>query len=35
MGAITVEQFNQRGVGKLPGHLGIVVTLATPQRMQA
>ena len=32
---ITVEQFNQRGAGKLPGHLGIVVTLATPQRMEA
>ena len=35
MPALTVEQFNQRGVGKLPGHLGIVVTLATPEQMRA
>jgi 1,4-dihydroxy-2-naphthoyl-CoA hydrolase len=35
MATLSVEQFNQRGAGKLPGHLGIVVTLATPQRMQA
>ena len=31
----TLDQWNQRGAGKLPGHLGIVVTLATPQRMEA
>ena len=35
MPTITVEQFNQRGAGKLPGHLGIVVTLATPGEMRA
>ena len=35
MPTLTVEQFNQRGVGKLPGHLGIVVTLATPEQMRA
>ena len=35
MAIVTVEEFNQRGAGKLPGHLGIVVTLATPQRMCA
>lgn len=35
MPAISVEQFNQRGVGKLPGHLGIVVTLATHQQVGA
>lgn len=35
MPILTVEELNQRGAGKLPGHLGIVVTLATPQRMRA
>jgi len=35
MPTISVEQFNQRGAGKLPGHLGIVVTLATPAEMRA
>jgi len=30
-----VEYWNKRGVGKLPGHLGIVVTLATRERMEA
>ena len=32
---ITAEQFNQRGTGKLPGHLGIVVTVASPAQMCA
>ena len=35
MPAITVEQFNQRGAGKLPGHLGIVVTQATREQVGA
>jgi 1,4-dihydroxy-2-naphthoyl-CoA hydrolase len=35
MPLLSVEQFNQRGIGKLPGYLGLVVTLATPQRMAA
>lgn len=35
MPTLTVEQFNQRGAGKLPGHLGLVVTLATPGEMRA
>lgn len=35
MPQLSVEQFNQRGVGKLPGHLGLVVTEATPGRMAA
>lgn len=35
MTAISVEQFNQRGAGKLPGHLGIVVTLATREQVGA
>ena len=35
MTSLTVEQLNQRGAGKLPGHLGIVVTRATPERMEA
>jgi 1,4-dihydroxy-2-naphthoyl-CoA hydrolase len=30
-----VDYWNERGTGKLPGHLGIVVTLATRERMQA
>ena len=34
MPIITAEQFNQRGAGKLPGHLGIVITQATPQQMR-
>jgi uncharacterized protein (TIGR00369 family) len=32
---LTAEQFNQRGIGKLPGHLGIVVTVASAARMCA
>ncbi len=32
---ISAEEFNQRGVGKLPGHLGVLITLATPQQMRA
>ena len=32
---ITAEQFNQRGIGKLPGHLGLVVTVASPVQMCA
>ena len=35
MPILTVEELNQRGAGKLPGHLGIVVTLATPGEMRA
>jgi 1,4-dihydroxy-2-naphthoyl-CoA hydrolase len=35
MPLLSVEQFNQRGMGKLPGHLGIVVTDATPRHMGA
>jgi 1,4-dihydroxy-2-naphthoyl-CoA hydrolase len=35
MPLLSVEQFNQRGIGKLLGYLGLVVTLATPQRMAA
>lgn len=35
MPVISAEQFNQRGVGKLPGHLGIVVTQATPEQVGA
>ena len=34
MPKITAEQFNQRGAGKLPGHLGVVITLATPEQMR-
>ena len=30
---ITAEQFNQRGIGKLPGHLGLVVTVANATQM--
>ena len=29
------EQFNQRGVGKLPGHLGLVFTQVSPQEVRA
>lgn len=35
MPILTVEELNRRGAGKLPGHLGIVVTLATPGEMRA
>lgn len=31
----TVEQFNARGVGRLPGHLGIVFTGADPALVEA
>lgn len=34
MPLLSAEQLNQRGSGKLPGHLGIVITLATPQQMR-
>ena len=32
---ITVEQFNERGASKLPGHLGIVITYASKAEMRA
>jgi uncharacterized protein (TIGR00369 family) len=32
---ITAEQFNQRGVGHLPGHLGIVITHSSAEEMRA
>ncbi|MDN3920903.1 PaaI family thioesterase [Roseateles violae] len=32
---VTPEQFNQRGAGNLPGHLGIVVTAAGAGEVQA
>jgi 1,4-dihydroxy-2-naphthoyl-CoA hydrolase len=32
---VTPELFNQRGVGKLPGHLGIVVTRVTESEVRA
>jgi uncharacterized protein (TIGR00369 family) len=32
---ITVEQFNERGVGKLPGHVGVVVTYASKSEVRA
>lgn len=32
---ITVEQFNQRGLDHLPGHLGIVVTHVGPGELRA
>jgi len=32
---ITLEQLNQRGVGYLPGHLGIVITGVGPREMRA
>jgi 1,4-dihydroxy-2-naphthoyl-CoA hydrolase len=32
---VTPEIFNQRGAGKLPGHLGIVVTHADASKVQA
>ena len=31
----TVEQFNERGVGRLPAHLGIRFTRADPERIEA
>ena len=31
----TVEQFNQRSQGRLPGHLGIVITHAAPGELHA
>ena len=31
----TLEQFNQRGVGHLPGHLGIRFTRADPEQIEA
>lgn len=31
----TVEQFNQHGAEKLPGHLGIVITQVAPQALRA
>ena len=31
---ITAEQFNQRGIGRLPGHLGLVVTHASADEMR-
>ncbi len=34
MPMFSAEQFNQRGSGKLPGHLGIVITLSTPAQMR-
>lgn len=34
MPILTAEQLNERGRGKLPGHLGIVITLATPQQVR-
>jgi 1,4-dihydroxy-2-naphthoyl-CoA hydrolase len=35
MTMITVEEFNQRGAGHLPGHLGIVVTGVTATEIRA
>ncbi|MGE0875237.1 MAG: PaaI family thioesterase [Burkholderiales bacterium] len=35
MTMITPEQFNQRGVGHLPGHLGIVITHAGEGEIRA
>jgi 1,4-dihydroxy-2-naphthoyl-CoA hydrolase len=32
---VTPEIFNQRGVGKLPGHLGIVITHAAASKVRA
>jgi uncharacterized protein (TIGR00369 family) len=32
---ISVEQFNQRGVDNLPGHLGLLVTHAEPSEVRA
>jgi uncharacterized protein (TIGR00369 family) len=32
---ITAEDFNQRGAGHLPGHLGLVVTLASTDEVRA
>ena len=32
---ITVEDLNQRGVGRLPGHLGLVITHCSTDEMRA
>jgi 1,4-dihydroxy-2-naphthoyl-CoA hydrolase len=32
---MTPERFNERGAGKLPGHLGIVITHATASEVRA
>lgn len=32
---ITVEDFNQRGVGRLPGHLGLVITHCSADELRA
>ncbi|HEY1392149.1 MAG TPA: PaaI family thioesterase [Methylibium sp.] len=32
---ITAEEFNARGVGRLPGHLGLVVTESSEGRLRA
>lgn len=32
---ITAEDFNQRGVGRLPGHLGLVITLCSADELRA
>ena len=32
---ITVEDLNQRGVGRLPGHLGLVITQCSADEMRA
>ncbi len=32
---LTAEDFNQRGVGKLPGHLGLVVTKVSAEQVCA
>jgi uncharacterized protein (TIGR00369 family) len=32
---ITLEQLNQRGIGFLPGHLGIVITKIAPSELHA
>ena len=32
---ITVEDLNQRGVGRLPGHLGLVITQCSVDEMRA
>lgn len=32
---VTPERFNARGIGKLPGHIGMVVTVMTRERVEA
>ena len=32
---LTAEELNRRGVGKLPGHLGIVITDSGPEEIRA